>query len=113
MRFDRLTKVDLYFFSPRHGGEIVLFCRPTFTDIFSLMPLAPPRVIFRVIGHKVGAIAYLIRHIMVDAATGVNARLSLLFGGPTVHRPGIVGIKPCAVISVCVLAQPTNGDIGR
>ena len=91
----------------------MLSCRPTFTDIFGFVLFAPPRIICRVIGHKVGAIAYLIRHIMVDAATGVNARLSLLFGGPTVHRPGIVGIKPCAVISVCMLSQPTNCDIGR
>ena len=91
----------------------MLSCRPTFTDIFGFVLFAPPRVIFRVIRREFGAIAYLIRHIMVDAATGVNARLSLLFGGPTVHRPGIVGIKPAASKPVGVLAQPANCDIGR
>lgn len=112
MRFDRLTKVDLYFFSPRHGGEIVLFCRPTFTDFFSLMPLAPPRVIFRVIRREFGAMAYFVGNVIMSAVIGIDAQFTLFFGGPAVYRPGIVGVKPWASKPVGVLAQPTNCDIG-
>lgn len=111
MRFDRLTKVDLYF-SPRHGGEIVLFCRPTFTDIFGFVPLAPPRVIFRVIRREFGAMAYFVGNVIMPAVIGIDAQFTLFFGGPAVYRPGIVGVKPWASKPVGVLAQPTNCDIG-
>ena len=112
MRFDRLTKVDLYF-SPRHGGEIVLFCRPTFTDIFGFVPLAPPRVIFRVIRREFGAMAYFVGNVIMPVRRSIDIASCFFFGGPAVYGLWIVGVKPCAVISVCVLAQPTNGDIGR
>ena len=113
MRFDRLTKVDLYFFSPRHGGEIVLFCRPTFTDIFGFVPLAPPRVIFRIFRHKFGAMAYFVGNVIMSAVIGIDAQFTLFFCDPAVYRSGIVGVKPCATKPVGVLAQPTNCDIGR
>ena len=90
MRFGKLTKVDLYF-SPRHGGEIVLFCRPTFTDIFGFVPLAPPRVIFRIFRHKFGAMAYFVGNVIMSAVIAIDAQFTLFFGGPAVYRPGIVG----------------------
>ena len=91
----------------------MLFGRPTFTDFFGFVPLAPPRVIFRIFRHKFGAMAYLVGNVIMSAVIGIDAQFTLFFGGPAVYRPGIVGIKPCAVISVCMLAQPTNCDIGR
>ena len=94
MRFGKLTKVDLYFFSPRHGGEIVLFYRPTFTDFFGLMPLAPPRVIFRVIRRKFGAMAYFVGNVIMSAVIGIDAQFTLFFGGPAAHGLRIVGVKP-------------------
>ena len=90
-----------------------VYKRQTFTDIFGFVPLAPPRVIFRVIRREFGAMAYFVGNVIMPAVIGIDAQFTLFFGGPAVYRPGIVGVKPWASKPVGVLAQPTNCDIGR
>ena len=91
----------------------MLSCRPTFTDIFGFVLFAPPRVIFRVIRREFGAMAYFVGNVIMSVRRSIDIVSCFFFCDPAVYRPGIVGIKPCAVISVCMLAQPTNCDIGR
>ena len=57
--------------------------------------------------------AYFVGNVIMPAVIGIDAQFTLFFGGPAVYRPGIVGVKPWASKPVGVLAQPTNGDIGR
>lgn len=92
MRFDRLTKVDLYFFLPGTAGELCYFVdrhSPTF-----FVSLAPPRVIFRVIRREFGAMAYFVGNVIMSAVIGIDAQFTLFFGGPAAHGLRIVGVKP-------------------